>query len=92
MCVLSPSKWTPAEILSWVPDWLGLVGKPPGPLGPSPCPGEGLPLQLTCSAEELAKMILNESKLQMTRNQELNSEMCSAEAIEANCCLTLNQV
>ena len=59
----SPSKWTRAEILSWVRGWPGLSRKPPGPRGPSPCPGEGLPLHLTCSAEELPKMILKWIKM-----------------------------
>ena len=52
--VPSPSRLTPAENPSLLPEWLELFEKPPGPPGPSPCPGEGSrSLQLTCSAEEL---------------------------------------
>ena len=56
-CVLNSSvrlEIGSAENPSLLLEWLELFEKPPGPPGPSPCPGEGSrSLQLTCSAEEL---------------------------------------
>ena len=74
----SPSRLTPAENPSLLPEWLELFEKPPGPLGPSPCPGEGSrSLQLTCSAEELTNDQGDRQKIKMTQNKKLNLQIKS---------------